>query len=95
MTRNSRRVTVLKMSEMSLLACAVAASEFLDAACRIDELLLTGKEWVARGANADLDVAAGGTGVIDLTARARDGGLVVVGMDICFHGRKRDSEDTG
>ena len=58
----------------------------LDAACRIDELLLAREKRVAGGADADLDVALGGAGVINSAAGATDRGLVIVGMNICFHG---------
>ena len=54
-----KRVTVSKsvckkLSLAALTSRAVAACEFLNSACRIDELVLTGEERVASGANTDL-----------------------------------------
>ena len=69
---------------------AVAAREFLYATCGIDELLFSGKKRMARRANTDFDILACGTGVINLAARAANGRLDVVGMNICFHGFKKD-----
>ncbi len=65
---------------------AEATRKLLDAAGRVDELLLAREERMARGANTDLQVFAGGAGVIDLATGAADGGLGLIGMDIFFHG---------
>ena len=67
----------------------VAAGEFLDAAGGIDELLLAGEERVAGGANADPELALGAAGVVGGAAGAADGGRLVVGMNICFHGLEK------
>jgi hypothetical protein len=72
-----------------LRAC-VTAGEFLDPPGGIDELLFTGEERMAGRADADLDVALRGTGVIDGAARARNRRFAIVGMNICFHGLKRE-----
>ena len=66
-------------------AC-VSTRELLDAARGIDELLFAREERMAGRADADLDVALRRAGVIDRAARAANVGLMVVGMNICFHG---------
>ena len=66
---------------------AVAARELLDAAGRVDELLLAGKERMAGGADADLDVLLGGTGVIDRAAGAANLSLAIIRVDVRFHGK--------
>ena len=63
----------------------VAAFEFIDAPSGIDKFLLAGEERVAGGADADLDVFAGGPGAIGCPACTKDHGLAVVGMDIRLH----------
>jgi len=63
----------------------VAAGELLDTASRVDELLLTGEVRVAGRADADLDVLAGGAGLVGSSAGADDRGVVVVGMKTSFH----------
>ncbi len=67
----------------------VAAGEFLDATCGINELLFSGEKRMAGGADTDLQVAAGGTGVEHGPTGARDGGLGIIWVNICFHGFKR------
>ena len=64
---------------------AVAAGEFLDTTCRIDELLLTGEVRVAGRADTDLDILAGRARFIGGTAGADDRGVVVIGMKTGFH----------
>ena len=44
---------------------------------------------MAGSADADLDIALRGTGVVDRAARARNRGFAIVGMNICFHGFKK------
>lgn len=73
---------------------AETACEFLDAAGGIDEFLLAGKEGMACGADADLEVTPGGAHVINGAASAGDGGLFVFWVNLCFHGSKRDVEAT-
>ena len=66
----------VKLSLLAALRAAdarVTARELLDPASGIDELLLAREKRVASGANADLQFAAGGAGVIDRAASARDG----------------------
>ena len=68
----------------------ITAREFLNPASRVDELLFSGEERVACGADTNLEFAARGAGVVDGSAGARDGRLGIVGMNICFHGLKRE-----
>ncbi len=75
----------------ALRAC-VTAGEFLDAARGIDEFLLAGEEGMARCADTHFDVALGGPCVVNRTARTRDVGLLVIGMNICFHGLEKGVE---
>jgi hypothetical protein len=87
--------TVSKISVWKLgllfpaLGARVTAGEFLDPAGGIDELLFPGEERVASRADADLDVALGRAGVVDGAAGARDRGLLVIWMNICFHGSEK------
>ncbi len=64
--------------------------EFLDATCGVDETLLTSKERVALGTNTDFEILHGGVRLIDSAASAADGGLVIFGVQICFHGREKE-----
>ena len=70
------------------LRAAIAARKFLDAAGGIDKLLFAGEKRMAGRADADLDVPAGGTGMVDRTAGAANLRLVVLRMNVRFH-RKR------
>ena len=76
------------------LCAAETAGEFLDATGGIDEFLLAGEEGMAGGADADLEIAAGGAHMINGATGAGDGGLDVFWMNLCFHGSKRDVEAT-
>lgn len=64
---------------------AVAAGKFLHAAGGIDKFLFASEEGVAIGADADFDVLAGRTGMVNGAARASNGGFRVIGMDFRFH----------
>ena len=75
-------------------AC-VAPRELLDPAGGIDELLLTGEEGVAGGTDADFQIPFRRAGVIDRAAGTANGGLGVVGMNLCFHGWKKEVESIG
>lgn len=66
---------------------AVTPREFLDAASGVDELLLAGKEGMAGGADADLNVLLGGTSVIDRSAGAGNLGLAIIRVNVRFHGK--------
>src|SRR6266403_2030784 len=70
----------------SRVALGVLAPEALDAAGRVHELLLAGKERMASGADFHADVAlVGGAGNKRVTAGAMDPNFVVAGMNSCFH----------
>jgi len=64
------------------------AAEALDAACRVDQLLLAGEERVARGADFDDDVAlVGGARLERVAAGALHVDVAVTGVDSLFwHG---------
>lgn len=67
---------------------AVTPREFLDASGGIDELLFPGEKRMAGGADADLDVPLGRARMIDSAASAGDIGLVILWMNVRFHGWK-------
>ena len=69
-------------------AC-IPAGELLDPPGRIYKLLLAREERVASRADADLQVATGGAGLVNGAARTRDRGAFVLRMNICFHGGKK------
>src|SRR5262245_29419914 len=64
----------------------VLALETLDAARRVDELLLAGEEGVTLGAYLHTDLRARGARMDDLTTVAGDRRVDVVGMNACLHG---------
>jgi hypothetical protein len=64
---------------------AVTARKFLDAPGRIHELLFAGEKGMTSSANTDLNIAAGGAGVINRTACAHNIGLVILWMNTGFH----------
>jgi hypothetical protein len=64
---------------------AITAGKFLDATRGIDKLLLASKKWMTSGANADLNIAPRGAGVIHRAARANHIGFVIFWMNACFH----------
>ena len=68
-----------------LLGLTVTLFEALDPASGIDELLLTGKERMAFGANFNPDVLFSGTGLKFCTTSTTNGRFFVVGMDSLFH----------
>jgi hypothetical protein len=71
------------------LHAAVTLRELLNAACGIDELLLTREERMAGGADTDFQTTAGRTGVIDSATRAGNGCGLVIRMDVGFHNASR------
>ena len=87
----------MKLSALAgtALNARVTAGELLDAACGVHKLLFTGEKGVAGSADTNLQVAAGGAGVEDSAARASDRRLGIVGMNICFHGLKRELDTNG
>lgn len=64
---------------------AVAAREFLHAACGVNKLLLSGKERVACRTNPDFDVRFRGTGAVGRAACATDDCFLILRMNFCFH----------
>jgi hypothetical protein len=66
---------------------AVFLAEFVDAACGINDLLRTGIERVALGANFDVQCrfAYHGLGFETVATTARYGEFCVIWVDICFH----------
>src|SRR5437867_260804 len=63
----------------------VTSGKFLHASGGIHKLLFAGEKWMTSSTNTDLNIAAGGAGVIHRTACANDIGLVVFWMDVSFH----------
>src|SRR5438094_7822416 len=66
----------------------VAASEFLDAASRIDELLFAGKKGMTSGTDTDPNIAMCRASVIHRAARTDHICFVILWMNLCFHLRK-------
>jgi hypothetical protein len=65
----------------------VLAAEALDAAGGIHQLLLSGEEWMAVGADFNADVAfIGRAGCKGVTARTVHTYFVIIRMNSCFHG---------
>src|SRR5438552_4268141 len=64
---------------------AVFGHELLDAAFCVDELLLAGEERVARRADFDVELFERRARLERVAARADDGGLIPLGMDLLFH----------
>ena len=63
----------------------VAAVEFVDTTGGVNKFLFAGEEGVAFGADADLDLGAGGLDVPNFAAGAGDGGILISRMDVFFH----------
>ena len=59
--------------------------ESVNTSAGINELLLTGEERVALGANFYLDILLCGTGLDDVSAVAGNGSLLILGMDTFLH----------
>lgn len=75
----------LKFGRARSAGSTIPALEFIDAACGIDEFLLSGEKGMACSANADFDVIARGARTIRRTACTGDYGLDVVGMYLKLH----------
>ena len=71
-------------------AGGVTARELLNTACRIYKLLFPSEKGVASGANADFQIPAGGTGLVDGAASAGNACSFVAGMNIGFHNGKKE-----
>src|SRR5260221_3139445 len=70
--RRSERGRRAGQALLGHLAGAKTAREFLDAARRIDKLLLAGEKGMAGRANAEARILLGGTGVVDPPAAPDD-----------------------
>jgi hypothetical protein len=69
-----------------LLACLKTLLELVKPSAGINELLLTGEEGMALGANFNSHLAAlGGSGGYGLAASAFDHNFFIFGMDSCLH----------
>ena len=68
---------------------AVAPRKFLDAASRIHKFLFACEKGMTSGANADLNIAARGAGMIHRPACAYHIGFVIRWMNIGLHFWKR------
>jgi hypothetical protein len=68
---------------------AVFLPEAFDAARSVDNLLFAGIERVAGGAHFDVQfgLAQGRTGHERIAARAGDGNILVLGVNVRFHGK--------
>jgi len=65
---------------------AVTLVEAIDTSCGIDQLLFSGKEWMASRTNFDVQVTfLGGASLERLATRAADRNLNVFWMDSWFH----------
>src|SRR6266850_895054 len=76
----------------SLPLLRVLPLEAIDAAGRIDQLLLAGEERMALRADLDAQLFLGRAGGPRLAAGAMHLNLVVLGMDLCFHEFKPRSD---
>jgi hypothetical protein len=91
----ARAIAVRKMSDLRLfrdphcLGAAVTACELLDPARRIDKLLFPRKKRMTSGTDADLNILARRTRVINRTARTSNIGLEIFWMNVRFHVWKR------
>lgn len=70
---------------IALLAQTELLVEAADTPAGIEHLLLTGEEGVALCANFHADILLGRTGVVNGTASATDGGLLIIRMDSFLH----------
>ena len=59
--------------------------ELVDTSAGVNQLLLAGIEGVALGANFDVDIFYGRTGLDDFATSTVDLGLLIVGMNSVFH----------
>ena len=82
---------------LSRLRLGSALLEFIHAACRIHEFLLTGVEGMAGIADTHDDHRPGGAGLDHVAAGAPDLGIHVLGMNVCLHkkGANNSRRDAG
>ena len=78
----------LEISGLGLLRAlihTVALVEAFDSACRIDQLLLSGKERMASGAHLQPDFRFSGAGLKLVPTSAGDRDFIIFGMNSFFH----------
>src|SRR6476646_10672411 len=81
--------TALRGRARCALGLLEAALEALDAAARVQQLLLAGVERVARGADLDVQLGLGGTRRERVPAATVHGREDVLGVDLRLHRRAR------
>ena len=59
--------------------------ELVHASACIDKLLLAGEEGMALGTDINFQILLDGLGVVNRTASASDGSVLVIGMDALLH----------
>jgi hypothetical protein len=79
----------LSLARPGGLSAAVTTREFFHAPGGVDEFLFAGKKRMAGGTDADSNVSFGRAGVINRAARANDIGLLIIGMNVRLHIKKR------
>ena len=75
------------MTNAFLLLNAVLSVELVNAAAGVNQLLLTGVERVALGADFNGYIGLGGASLNDGAASALDSGLLIIRMDSFLHGK--------
>ena len=80
-----KAVLLYRLMLGNILLHVEALLEAIDATACIDELLLSGKERMALGANFNTDILLGGAGLDNITASAGNGSLAIVRMDLFLH----------
>jgi hypothetical protein len=85
----SEREKLLRVA-LTYQGLTISASEFFDAASRVDEFLFTGEKGMAGGTDTNFDIAASRPSAIDSATCADDRGLRVVRMDISLHVCKKE-----
>lgn len=85
--KSPTRCRAFRSKKLSAFLDIVALLEAVNASGSVDELLLSGKERMAGGANFDVDVLSGGRAGLDhASACALDLAIGVSGMNSFFHG---------
>jgi len=79
----------LSLARAGGLGATVATREFFHAPGSIDKFLFAGEKRMAGGADADSNVSFGRASVINRAARANDIGLLIIGMNVRLHIKKR------
>jgi hypothetical protein len=87
--RGERLYVQLSLAGARGLGTAVTTREFFHPPGGVDEFLFTREKRMAGGANADFNVSFGRASVINRAARANDIGLLIIGMNVRLHVKKR------